>query len=162
MSSDLFADDRPATISAISLWQPWASLIFAPTQPKRHETRSWAYPLGMHRSMIAIHAAQKRVPEALITPELAEICLHELGPRWREEVPYGAIIGTVQLGGCVHTQMVWPDDDDRVCGDWSPGRFAWELLYPWQIERDAVPWKGRQGWFFVPTSSLPAEAFGYA
>jgi len=158
MIRDLLGDTcEPVTLPVISLWQPWASLIFAPTQPKRHETRSWSYPASLHRRRVGIHAAQKVVPDALISPELAEVCEHEIGPQWRHSVPFGAIIGTVQLGACVYTQLVCPDADDRSCGDWTAGRFAWELLYPREIERDVLLWKGRQGWFSVPRSLLPAE-----
>jgi hypothetical protein len=159
VTGDLF-NTAADEILAISLWQPWASLIFAPTQPKRHETRSWAYPAKMDRTRIAIHAALKRVPDAMVSPDLQEICRHELGPQWRETVPYGAIIGTVQLGRCAHTQNITPDPDDRVCGDWSVGRYAWELRSPWEIERNVLLWQGRQGWFRVPRRSLPTEVLG--
>jgi hypothetical protein len=44
-------------MKAISLWQPWASLIACSAKP--FETRSWAPPRGMIGQTIAIHAAKK-------------------------------------------------------------------------------------------------------
>lgn len=44
-------------MKAISLWQPWASLIACGAKP--YETRSWAPPLGLIGQTIAIHAAKK-------------------------------------------------------------------------------------------------------
>jgi activating signal cointegrator 1 len=44
-------------MKAISLWQPWASLIAAGAKP--FETRSWAPPRELIGQPIAIHAAKK-------------------------------------------------------------------------------------------------------
>lgn len=44
-------------MKAISLWQPWASLIACGA--KRYETRSWAPPRELIGQSIAIHAAKK-------------------------------------------------------------------------------------------------------
>lgn len=44
-------------MKAISLWQPWASLIAC--RAKVFETRSWAPPLQLIGGPIAIHAAKK-------------------------------------------------------------------------------------------------------
>lgn len=44
-------------MKAISLWQPWASLIACGAKP--YETRSWAPPRSMIGQPIAIHAAKK-------------------------------------------------------------------------------------------------------
>ena len=43
-------------MKAISLWQPWASLIAC--EAKRIETRSWKPPQSLIGERIAIHAAQ--------------------------------------------------------------------------------------------------------
>ena len=45
------------TMKAISLWQPWASLIACGAKP--YETRSWAPPRDLIGKPIAIHAAKK-------------------------------------------------------------------------------------------------------
>jgi hypothetical protein len=44
-------------MKAISLWQPWASLIACGAKP--YETRSWAPPRELIGQTIAIHAAKK-------------------------------------------------------------------------------------------------------
>ena len=44
-------------MKAISLWQPWASLIAAGVKP--YETRSWAPPRELIGQPIAIHAAKR-------------------------------------------------------------------------------------------------------
>lgn len=49
-------------MKAISLWQPWASLIAAGV--KAYETRSWAPPRELIGKPIAIHAAKRIDPGA--------------------------------------------------------------------------------------------------
>lgn len=49
-------------MKAISLWQPWASLIACGTKP--YETRDWAPPRDLIGQTIAIHAAKKVDAEA--------------------------------------------------------------------------------------------------
>lgn len=49
-------------MKAISLWQPWASLIACGAKP--FETRSFAPPSDLIGQVIAIHAAKKIDPEA--------------------------------------------------------------------------------------------------
>jgi hypothetical protein len=44
-------------MKAISLWQPWASLIACGAKP--YETRNWAPPRDLIGATIAIHAAKK-------------------------------------------------------------------------------------------------------
>jgi activating signal cointegrator 1 len=47
-------------VKAISLWQPWATLIAL--GEKKFETRSW---LTNYRGQIAIHAAKRMEPDQL-------------------------------------------------------------------------------------------------
>lgn len=69
------------TCKAISLWQPWASLVVAGL--KRIETRSWPLPAGRY----LIHAAKKTdgalraVSDA--TPAIAQGMLHMGYPRYQ-------------------------------------------------------------------------------
>jgi hypothetical protein len=68
-------------MKAISLWQPWASLIACGAKP--YETRSWAPPRKLIGQTIAIHAAKKIDREAA---EFAEELVygqhgHDLGDR---------------------------------------------------------------------------------
>lgn len=54
-------------MKAISLWQPWASLIACGAKP--YETRSWAPPRELIGQSIAIHAAKKIDKEAALFAE---------------------------------------------------------------------------------------------
>jgi hypothetical protein len=49
---------RVSSIQAITLWQPWASLIARGL--KRYETRSWAPPASLIGKRLAIHAGTHR------------------------------------------------------------------------------------------------------
>jgi hypothetical protein len=76
-------------MKAITIWQPWASLIACGT--KKYETRSWP---TKYRGPIAIHAAAKE-PRTL--PQEVREALDQL-----DEVPLGAIIATAELVNVWH------------------------------------------------------------
>lgn len=63
---------------AISLWQPWASLIAAGCKP--FEFRSWPAPRAFWGTHIAIHAAARPVRRA----EVQELLVKLQTARWRE------------------------------------------------------------------------------
>ncbi len=132
---------------AISLWQPWASLIF--TGDKKHETRSFRPPEKVLGHRIAIHAAQRIVPPPSVG--LGLICEREFGVDGWRDLPRGVILGTVRLLEAYPTERGQPDVVDRLCGDWTPGRFAWWFDRPERLAQP-IPWKGRQGWFEVEVS----------
>jgi hypothetical protein len=71
-------------MKAISLWQPWASLIACGAKP--FETRSWAPPRELIGQPIAIHAAKKIDKDAAAFAE--ELVYgqhgHDLGDRLEE------------------------------------------------------------------------------
>jgi len=144
-------------MKAISLWQPWASAWCSPL--KIHETRHW--PIN-HRGWLAVHATKKIVHAC--GAELDDIICDEFGPHWRMELPRGAIIGAVNIVNCERTEDVYDPqsvserDDNWLCGDFSPGRFAWERR-EFRIFQNPVPYRGAQGIFFVPDDLFPkAEA----
>lgn len=125
-------------VKAISLWQPWASLWL--TDRKRHETRHW---YTAHRGLLYVHAAKRPIRESDLSPRLRDICEDEFGGHFWKELPFGAVIGIVDLIDCVSTHMVSTIPDDLQCGDFSDGRYAWKraenptYIGPW-------PYKGRQ------------------
>lgn len=135
----------------ISLWQPWASLIF--TGDKKHETRSWRIPAHLIGEIVAIHAT-KALPKG-IGPALEVLCEYQWGGggRWRSAVPLGAVIGYARLVACHRTEALEPVSTDRVAGDWTPGRFAWELADTTQLPAP-IPFRGAQGFFSVPDDLL--------
>lgn len=147
-------------MKAISLWQPWASLIAVGA--KKFETRSW--PTN-YRGPIAIHAAKKPFDtDSFLDRELhpfAEVLgLPDIYSF--DALPYGCIVATARLVDC-HEML---DDEsgkmlniylqrpnyfkeyiqaiERHFGDWRPGRFAWELADVKALPRP-IPAKGRQG-----------------
>lgn len=134
-------------IKALSLWQPWASLVAAGV--KRHETRHWHTP---YRGAIAIHAAK--------TLDLAgapdELCEAALGSRWQQELVRGAVVAVATLADCRHAETIADrlTRADRNAGNFAPGRFGWRLE---QVRRLKVPIPavGRQGLFqWIPPEDL--------
>jgi len=147
-------------MKAITIWQPWASLLVCGA--KRFETRSWA---TSYRGPIAIHAAKKDVFDALsMIPVPTAVGMKKLlGVEWKE-LPTGAVIATATLIGCHEIDHIidsgrsideigcWDCDLDGWIaatpqevrfGDWTPGRYAWEFADMKQI--GPIPAKGKQG-----------------
>ena len=147
---------------AITLWQPWASLIADGV--KKQETRSWAPPKHLIGERIAIHAAKRKLTKAELR-ELPSMIHHDISARyghfWEEDVPYGAVVATVELGGAcrvIGKDKAWGLEGRRIytnepCrlfsdiyGDYSVGRIIWWLK---DIEKfqEPVPAAGKQGFW---------------
>lgn len=128
-------------LKAISLTQPWATLIAIGA--KRIETRAWSTP---YRGRIAIHAAKglspiggKRGYQELCSTQPFERVwsrrLEECGAMksayaaaW--SIPLGAIVATANLVKCLPTDggsFLIPSDDSNewAFGDYSPNRHMW-------------------------------------
>lgn len=134
------AQHRVDTIKAISLWQPWASLVAAGV--KMHETRHWP---TSYRGPIAICAA-KTVDTAGAPYEL---CRAVLGRHWETRELRGAVLAVATLDACLHTErmdLAALTSADRDAGNFLPGRFAWRLTDVRRF-RTPVPITGRQGLF---------------
>lgn len=65
-------------IPAITLWEPWASLVAAGAKP--YEFRSWPAPLRLWGKRIAVAAGARPVRVV----ELRELLAKLQGPHWRE------------------------------------------------------------------------------
>lgn len=156
-------------MKAISLWQPWASLIAAGI--KRIETRSW--PIEW-RGPLAIHAAKYRLTrrqrEAMRT-DLNEMSLLLFPDRrciteptvMLGDLPYGAVVAVAHVIACRDTSEVRErvSAQERMCGDFRPGRFAW-MLERIQKLRSPVECRGAQGIFELPiaiTDQVNIERF---
>jgi len=136
---------QPAMFPVISLWQPYASLVFE--RIKRHETRKRPPPLKYVGGYIALQATASFPPLKKISEELHELCLDTFGCNYNHSLPFGCILGTVILSGGIPTTECQPaNNDDRIAGDWSPGRFAWPLSEPTKFSTP-IPAKGKQGWW---------------
>ena len=151
-------------IKAISLWQPWASLV-VPPGPKDFETRGWD---TSYRGQLLICAAKGGLPHEEIINLLMQpmffAALKHLIPKygerdlprlrlWAEAIyqnlPFGQAVATCNLVGTYKTEkialsQIW---FNLPFGDFSSGRFAWHLL-----DRRAIkpfPVTGRQRLFEV-------------
>ena len=151
-------------MKALSLWQPWAWLIFQqytfyfPQQfVKRIETRSRR---NKFKGRIAIHAAKFRKLDQEIYFEIGN-ALKESGANvaaiqlnyLKHGIPkeqYGAVIGTVEVVDIVPIEQLYGTEYDtpleRSLGDWSPGRFGWILQDPILFEKP-IPARGNQGFW---------------
>lgn len=116
---------------ALSVLQPWASLIVSGARP--YEVRPWH---TAHRGPLAIHASGRLPPEGYIP-----------GRR----LPLGAVLGTVELADCVRVEDL--PAEERALADFRPGRWVWRFRNPLALPRP-LPAKGRLGLFRV-TLDLP-------
>lgn len=117
-------------MKAISLIQPFATLIMLGYDFKHHETRSWS---TTHRGKLAIHASAGRpgwAREAAETP-LIKAALAEHGLSF-DTLPRGAVLGTVDVVDMhrITAEFVATLTPMEVAaGDYTPdaGRWAWQL-----------------------------------
>lgn len=161
-------------MKCISLWQPWASLMVVGS--KKIETRHWP---TRHKGPLLIHAAKK--PFRSIEPFIAEPWLLRNGlatildsaiPQWWELLPYGAIVGKVEMVDCKRVELIdrnqihkarvaRPEDANRLdlwftefyLGNYEPGRFGWLTDEPKRLS-EPIAYRGRQGLFDVPDELL--------
>lgn len=137
-------------MKAISLWQPWATLVA--TGAKRHETRSWE---TLYRGPIAIHAAKRWTSELKnirsSDPFVANL---PAGP-----LPFGAIIAVARLVNCVRIDNDTTPTDavEVVFGDYTHGRFRWDFDNVVLLDKPIL-FRGAQGLFDVPLIANPQEA----
>ena len=131
---------------ALSLWQPWASLIAVGS--KEYETRSWWPPRSGLPSVIAIHAAKREHPEFLHDPEVVSL----LG---NDPLPRGAIVAVALLQGAHRTEQVLPriTPQEEHLGNYSPNRVAWQLTLIWQVP-EPIPMRGNQGLWTIPDARI--------
>lgn len=150
-------------MKAITLWQPWASLVAIGA--KRVETRGWA---TKYRGPLAIHAALKWTTQQQGISR-KDIFYNALWPQYNgqyvsrhmRELPLGAVIATCNLVDCIEihgggkfniylgndcsNHIVLPvDSNEYHFGDYTPGRFAW-ILEDVKALPEPIFVKGEQG-----------------
>lgn len=154
-------ESQSGRIKCISLWQPWASLMFLSEEwRKRIETRSWQ---TSYRGPLVIHAAKTLKGMELIEPAIAraltqaKLCDYDFDAyelRWHT-LPLGTLLGVVNLTGCQPTETLENTITrrERAFGNYEPGRFGW-------ITEDAralpspVPYRGTQRIFEIDAGLL--------
>lgn len=122
-------------MKCISLHQPWASYLI--NGDKRIETRHW--PIR-HRGPLLIHAAKNT--ESCSTSQ-------------KETLPFGALLGIVELIGCERTETLREriTTTEEGFGNFGDGRFGWITKDPQPFDKP-IPYKGQQGLFNVPNDLI--------
>jgi activating signal cointegrator 1 len=132
-------------MKALTLWQPWASLLAF--GEKRVETRSWS---TRYRGLVAIHAAAKETvvySDWRVRPQFTKLICeiterHSWGdgywPNSHHRVGFGAVLATAMLVAIEPTEIVRNDlsEQERVFGNYEDGRYAWFFE---GIERFTIP-----------------------
>lgn len=132
-------------MKALSLWQPWASLIA--TGAKCWETRSWG---TTYRGPILIHASKS------FTRDQRRICqetrfredLERGGIMKAEDLPLGAFVAMADLVDVVKSDGRY-DGRELPYGDFREGRSLWRLTHVQRFQQPLV-WRGEQGLYDVP------------
>jgi hypothetical protein len=155
-------------LKAISLWEPWASLIAAGA--KKWKTRCWKTD---YRGELLICAARfglgKIEMEDILSRRSFQMSLQPLLPDWNppqaddplkvdfeilfkaHHLNFGKAVAIVNLTDCIPTyklNVVEHIRGDLPFGDFSPRRFGWKLENIRRI-KEPFPVKGRQGFFNV-------------
>lgn len=148
-------------MKAISLWEPWASLIR--TGAKSIETRPWK---THYRGELLICAAKGGLRKGELIDELSYWSMQGgLAPligepldlafkTWAgvgiEHLNFGKAVAIVELVDCIRTDDLTLGEikTDKHFGNFNPGRFAWKMkLIDGSFE--PFPVKGKQGFFNV-------------
>jgi len=157
-------------MDALTLWQPYASLIVA--GHKTIETRSWGGPSKLIGQRLAIHASKKRISEILhiIDAPTAGAMSGALGVSINglTTLSVGVVLGTVRVDGAYYVTRVddhgahfgqmtrdrtpgspplWgvrPSPYEMAFGDISRGRWLWLLSDAKHFERPIAA-RGAQG-----------------
>lgn len=122
-------------MKALTLWQPWASLIA--WGEKQYETRSWG---TAYRGDLAIHAGKhlERHPSFW----------HELYSKYDLiNVPRGMVVAVARLETVIlmNTRLIAKiSDKEYSVGTWEIGRWAWLFMDIRPLEKP-IPAKGMQG-----------------
>ena len=151
-------------VMALTVWQPWASLIVSGAKP--FEFRRWEAPLQLIGQRIAIHAAKRKMDPAEVRWMIHEVENRLVGEEVKEVgrlvsqalraeealpillrardqpgmIPHSAIIGTAILGRPRRCKSLFghPDTD--------PEMWAWPMQEARALE-PIVPRSGNQGFW---------------
>jgi hypothetical protein len=139
---------EPTELTAITLHQPWASLIAA--GHKVYETRDWP---TTHRGSIAIHAGRK--PKSKQELREHDKVVTSFDDLLTEECSYSSIIAIAEMTDCIlmtEEFISQQTETELRCGGWQVGRYAFKLENVRAIE--PVPATGKQGlWKYIWNSA---------
>lgn len=136
---------------ALSLIQPWATLVALGA--KRYETRSWKVS---YRGPVAIHASRGLPKECRA---LCDVWPFNKYIRTADELPRGVIIALAELPYIYSTEVIaralnperqLADAEELRFGDYSTGRFAWQLVNVRALKTPVDAWGNRGLWKVDP------------
>ncbi|MBE9216722.1 ASCH domain-containing protein [Plectonema cf. radiosum LEGE 06105] len=149
-STSTHSSNDTLKLKAISLWQPYCSLI--PLGLKHYETRSWK---TNYRGKLLICSTAKSTKTQY--QQYLKICNELKLPTWDEtNFPQGQAIALCDLTDCIEMTpefIAQQSQTEIKSGDWQVGRYAWKLE---NIQPITEPFavKGKQGLFDVPSTNL--------
>ncbi|MDZ8263691.1 ASCH domain-containing protein [Nostoc sp. ChiQUE01b] len=136
-------------IKAISLHQPWATLI--PMGLKKYETRSWS---TSYRGPLLICAAKKssihqKLTHNYLLNKYQQILIDTDNYIEWDDLAFGCAVALVDLTDCIKMTQAFINQQlqsELDTGDWRIERMAWQLE---NIQRIIcpIPITGRQGLF---------------
>lgn len=145
-----YSTTKSNTVKAVSLWQPWASLISLGL--KHYETRSWK---TSYRGKLLICSTAKSTK--VQHQQYLKICNEVKLPSWNEDnFPHGQAIAICDLVDCIEmtTEFIAQQSQTEIlCGNWQIGRYAWKLKNIQPITKPFAV-KGKQGLFNVSSTNL--------
>lgn len=123
-------------MKALTLWQPYASLIAIEAKP--FETRDWAPPPALIGKRIAIHAAKRKIRATDFPDQKTADSIHDAFGRcsWNHWLPLGVVVCTAVLRGA-----------------YQAGPTAYHLLPPLATIRRSVTGS-------PPLDGVPVDDFG--
>lgn len=154
-------------MKAISIWQPWASLLFAPVGFRKvYETRPRRMGF-VPGDRVLIHASKTdkglslwpQMPESdrrYFRESLSELFadhIAETGDLIGSDLPRGCLLGSVEIVGMIDTDSLKSMPRERAFGDWRPGRVAIKTTNPVLFD-EPIPYRGQQGVFYVPDNVI--------
>ena len=130
-------------MKALTIWQPYASLIAKGL--KGYETRGFR---THHRGPLLIHSGQRPMHWILkhSDEDALDVAIETFGMDGLMDLPVGCAICVVDLVDCIEMTpefIAKQSPTELAVGDWQPGRFAWKLENPREL--DPVELTGMQG-----------------
>lgn len=140
-------------MKAISIRQPWASLIVHGI--KDIENRTWACPKKYIGQRVLIHASASpwiwnHVLNYInsVNKKLLPVFINSgYNGTWLRNLPTGSIIGSVEIVGCsINHSSIWAEKTDRY---YEKPIYNWVLANPVLFEKP-IPAKGKLSFWDYP------------
>lgn len=139
-------------LKALTVKQPYAELLAVGA--KKYETRSKP---AKYRGPIAIHAGKDTLSYAVLMTETTVVSDSGAWHKRRDairaaldaanlwDIAFGAIIAYADIVNCYPVEDVKDlTENERMFGDWTPGRYAWEIAHVVRLPTP-IPCKGQLG-----------------